>query len=168
MKLAFVRDKKLGKVKCDFYTDEENQVWMTREQIGKALGYSYPVRAIYRIHTHNKDRLDQFSTHTKLVGDDGKMHDTYIYDIKGISEICRWSSKPQANQFLDWVWDVMEDYRKGELAPAPNNPVVNHQNQERARILMDMADNFKGILSPESVALLASRAAELMETKLSQ
>ncbi|WP_052414696.1 BRO family protein [Paenibacillus sp. FSL R5-0345] len=167
MQLSFVRNKNLGEVQCDFYIDEENEVWMTQEQIGKALGYSDPVKAISRIHTHNKDRLDRFSVGTKVLGTDGKMHDTYIYDLKGISEICRWSSKPQANQFVDWAWGVMESYRKGELAPAPRTSADEEQlNLRRAGLLTEMAVNFKDILSPESVALLASHAAKLKSSIL--
>lgn len=30
-------------------------------------------------------------------------------------EICRWSNKPKANQFMDWVWDIIEKYRNNEL-----------------------------------------------------
>ncbi len=31
-------------------------------------------------------------------------------------EICRWSNKPKANQFMDWVWDIIEKYRNNELS----------------------------------------------------
>ncbi len=31
-------------------------------------------------------------------------------------EICRWSNKPKANQFMDWVWDIIEKYRNHELS----------------------------------------------------
>ena len=32
-------------------------------------------------------------------------------------EICRWSNKPKANIFMDWVWDIIEKYRHNELQP---------------------------------------------------
>lgn len=37
------------------------------------------------------------------------------YTQRGIMEICRWSRQPKANDFMDWVWDVIENYRKGNL-----------------------------------------------------
>lgn len=166
MKLTLVRNKNLGEVQCDFYTDEENQVWMSQEQIGKALGYSCdPVEAISDIHTNSKDRLDRFSTTLKFMEDEGAQpiqSETTLYNTRGIYEICRRSTKTQANQFVDWVWDVMEEYRKGELVPAPRTYADEEQlNLRRAELLMDMVDNFKDILSPESVALLSSHAAKL-------
>ena len=29
-------------------------------------------------------------------------------------EICRWSTKKKANQFMDWCWDVIERYRNNQ------------------------------------------------------
>lgn len=173
MKLTLVRNKNLGEVQCDFYTDEENQVWMSQEQIGKALGYSCdPVEAITDIHTNSKDRLDRFSTTIKFIEDEGAQQlqcETTFYNTRGIYEICRRSTKTQANQFVDWVWDVMEGYRKGELATAQRTSADEEQlNLRRAELLMDIADNFKEILSPESVTLLTSRAAELKSPTLPQ
>lgn len=34
-------------------------------------------------------------------------------------EICRFSRQPKANQFMDWVWDIVEKYRNNELIPSP-------------------------------------------------
>ena len=30
-------------------------------------------------------------------------------------EICRWSNSKNANQFMDWVWDIVEKYRNREM-----------------------------------------------------
>ena len=30
-------------------------------------------------------------------------------------ELCRWSRQPLANQFMDWVWDIVERYRNREM-----------------------------------------------------
>lgn len=68
--------------------------------------------AIGKIHKRHKDRLDHFSF-TILVNE----HETYYYTQKGIMEICRWSKSDKANQFMDWVWDIVEKYRNHELIP---------------------------------------------------
>lgn len=31
-------------------------------------------------------------------------------------EICRWSNSKKANQFMDWVWDIIESYRNNTLS----------------------------------------------------
>ena len=36
------------------------------------------------------------------------------YTERGIMEICRWSTKRKANQFMDWCWDVIERYRNNQ------------------------------------------------------
>lgn len=111
--LQLVKSEKFGAVKCDFYSDKDNkEICMTREQIGRALGYSDPHRAIYKIHERNKDRLDKFSVVTKLTTTDGKAYETYLYTAKGVYEICRFSRQPKADAFMDWVWDVVDSIRK--------------------------------------------------------
>lgn len=103
-----------------------DDILLTREQIGSALEYSYPDIALGKIHNRHKDRLDQFSVLTKLVSTDGKEYNTYLYTQKGVMEICHWSNKPLANQFMDWCWDVIEKYRNNqEFANTIDNTVIN-------------------------------------------
>ena len=91
-----------------------DDILLTREQIGSALEYTNPDDALSKIHKRHKDRLDQFSVVAKLSSTDGKEYDTYLYTQKGVMEICRWSNKPKANQFMDWCWDVIERYRNNQ------------------------------------------------------
>ena len=95
-----------------------DDILLTREQIGQALEYSNPDVALSKIHKKHYDRLDQFSVVTKLVSTDGKMYDTILYTERGVMEICRWSRQPKANEFMDWVWDIIEKYRHNELIPS--------------------------------------------------
>ena len=44
------------------------------------------------------------------------MYDTTLYSERGIMEICRWSNKPKANEFMDWVWDIIESYRNNTFS----------------------------------------------------
>lgn len=63
----------------------------------------------------NRDRLNPLSVVAKLSSTDGKEYETMLYTERGVMEICRWSNKPKANQFMDWVWDIVEKYRNHEL-----------------------------------------------------
>lgn len=110
--LEIIKSENFGRMKCDFYKNEEGEIFVTRTQIGKALEYSEPNTAITKIHNRNKERLDKFSVCTKLVGTDGKQYDTYLYNAKGVYEICRYSNQPKANDFYDWVYDVLDTIRK--------------------------------------------------------
>ena len=50
MKLRLVKQGDFLGTKCDFYVDEDNNIYMSRTQIGYALKYKDPSNAILRIH----------------------------------------------------------------------------------------------------------------------
>ena len=100
-----------------------DDILLTREQIGQALEYSDPIKAIQKIHLKHKDRLDELSMlikgTTQIGGDLTKSEEQerIYYTQRGIMEICRWSRQPKADIFMDWVWDIVEKYRANELLP---------------------------------------------------
>lgn len=96
---------------CDFLGNANNEYLVTREQIGRALGYSNPANAIKNIHLKHKERLDKFSTQLTLgyvEGDRYVERERILYNRKGIMEICRWSRQPLADKFMDWCWEIMD------------------------------------------------------------
>ena len=94
---------------------------MTRTQVGQALEYGDPNDAIRLIHKRNADRLNPLSAPVNLTGADGKPHDTYVYTLRGVMEICRFSRQPKADKFMDFVWDVMESlYNGNSVLAAPD------------------------------------------------
>ena len=99
--LKLITTEKFGTIPCNFYRNMNDDILLTREQIGQALEYVDPRVAISKIHKKHKDRLDELSVVTKLVATDGKLYDTTLYTQRGIMEICRWSRQPKANQFMD-------------------------------------------------------------------
>lgn len=125
--LQIVRSAQFGSIPCDFYRHKQ-EIWMTRRQIGEALGYADPQKAVDKIHSRNQHRLDQLSTTVKLTGVEGGREverEIVIYSAKGIYEICRWSGQPQANAFFDWVYDVLEQIRKtGKYDPVQSPDAV--------------------------------------------
>ena len=119
MKLKLITTETFGTVPCDFYRNMNDDMLLTRNQIGQALEYSNPQKAIDNIHSKHKDRLDELSVTTKLRATDGKEYMTTLYTQRGVMEICRWSRQSKANQFMDWVWDIIESYRNNTL-PSQN------------------------------------------------
>lgn len=96
---------------CDFWGNINNEYLVTREQIGRALGYSNPTNAIKNIHLKHKERLDKFSTQLTLGYVEGNRYverERILYNRKGIMEICRWSRQPLADKFMDWCWEIMD------------------------------------------------------------
>ena len=106
-------------ISCDFYRNMNDDILLTREQIGSALEYKNPEKAIQKIHLKHKDRLDPLSMKCKEIrypqsGGAGIPIEITYYTERGIMEICRWSTKKKANQFMDWCWDVIERYRHNQ------------------------------------------------------
>ena len=111
MKLKLITTETFGTVPCDFYRNMNDDMLLTRKQIGQALEYKDPMVAIGKIHKRHKDRLDNLSFTTLVNG-----YQVYYYTERGIMEIYRWSNSKKANQFMDWAWDIIESYRNNTIS----------------------------------------------------
>ncbi len=140
MNLQLVKTGKFNDIACDFYSSEDD-IWMTRKQIGEALEYDNPKDAIYRIHERHKDRLDKHSVVDKLSTTDDKKYDTILYNERGVMEICRWSKQPKANTFMDWVWDIVQAYRYGKLKTGTPVTTVEQFLTEQTELMKQMERN---------------------------
>ncbi len=118
MKLRLVKQGNFLGTKCDFYVDEENNIYMSRTQIGYALEYTNPSHAILVIHQRHKDRLDKFSVEVRSSQFEtpfngiGKSKKAFLYREQGIYVICGYSNKEIADRFNDWVADTIISIRK--------------------------------------------------------
>lgn len=115
---SVVLQEAVNGVSCDFYGDGLGEFFMTRRQIGEALGYENPQIAISKIHNAHKERLDRFSTVSvldKVEGGREVQREMVLYSAKGVYEICRWSRQPAADVFFDRVYDILEGLRTGKL-----------------------------------------------------
>lgn len=158
----------------NIYQNENDDVFMTREQIGQALEYSEPRKAIQKIHERNKERLDRFSGVTKLTTPQGTKQETVIYNEKGIYEIIRYSKQPKADAFYDWVYDLLSKLRKGEyqvVKPQTEQEKLQIEKMKaearlmnartrQAKLILDMQKN--KTLSPVAVELLQINALETL------
>lgn len=113
--LVLVKQAQFGSLAIDCYTDGRGNFYMTRDQIGQALEYPHPRRAIETIHKRHKERLDRLSTVLKTRTVDGKEREVVLYQSRGVYEICRHSTQPKADAFYDCVYDILEGLRLGWL-----------------------------------------------------
>ena len=94
-------------------------------------------------------------------------------------QICRWSQQPKADEFFDWVYDVLEGLRKGELVlqsrssvPAytvlPDSKQVEAQAKlldartRQAKLVYQMAKEFKNTVGVDEIRCLISEAMKLI------
>lgn len=179
---TLAKSQNFGNVQCDFWCDDNSEIWMTRDQIGTALEYKNPYDGIRVLHNRNKDRLDKYSTPFKLTGVEGTRDITRamtVYSTKGVYEICRWSRQPKADAFMDFVWEVIDNLRLGklkiiqpesgqlklqELEIKGKNAEARLRNSKarQAKLILTEAGKYKNILSVEAVELLTINAFELI------
>lgn len=109
--LQKVSNSVFGTISCDYYSDGKGEFFMTRQQIGQALGYDDPNKRIDEIHSKHKERRDRFSTALKLRVVEGNRHvnrEMILYSAKGVYEICRWSRQPMeclVSGLVDCGWE---------------------------------------------------------------
>ena len=127
MSLKLITTETFNNLSCNFYRNTNDDILLTREQIGQALEYADPSKAIRKIHLKHKDRLDELCVRLKLGSTQNganltksEEQERVYYTERGIMEICRWSRQRNANLFMDWVWNIIENYRHSNLNMTPN------------------------------------------------
>lgn len=110
----------------NFFGDNTDKIYLTREQVGMALGYKNPSEAIRQIHKRYRQKLEQFciriktpiysSSSNNMLRSQCKnlMTETIYYSERGILEICRVSKQQKANDFVDFVFDIHDILRRNE------------------------------------------------------
>ena len=80
--MELLTTKKFGNVELACYKpeNESDDFLATREQIGRLLGYSNPMRSISNLHNRYKERLDKFSTVINLMTVEGN---------RTVTRVCR-------------------------------------------------------------------------------
>ena len=81
-------------------------------------------------------------------------------------ELCRWSRQPKANQFMDWVWDIVEKYRNHELLDMQQVlPVLNQINATLSSVTAELSSiNIAFSAMNEIVTSLDARVTALEKT----
>lgn len=144
MNLKLITTEKFNNLDCNFYRNTNDDILLTREQIGTALEYSNPSNAIALIHKRHSDRLDNLSACVKLTTPSG-VQNTFVYTERGVMEICRWSNSDQANLFMDFVWEVMDRLIKGELIN--DNSVINQLLERNQNMIQSMIQSQNTMIS---------------------
>lgn len=150
MNLQLVKTENFNDIACKFYSADDN-IWMTRNQIGQALEYNDDGDAIKQIHKRNKERLDKWSmvinrdTGVRIEPPVPTNIETSrlltLYSERGVMEICRHSRQPKANAFMDWVWDIVEAYRHGNLRTGTPVTTVEQFLTEQTELMKQMERN---------------------------
>ncbi|MDT8901128.1 Bro-N domain-containing protein [Anaeroselena agilis] len=109
--LRLVKSESFGTVKCDFYHGDD-AICMTSEQLGQALGYADPQKAISNLANRNMYlNAPEFSGFLNL-RTPGGMQLTRVFTEDGIYEVAMLARTDQANAFRAWVRSVIKSIRR--------------------------------------------------------
>lgn len=113
LSLVKVKEEKFYDTNCEFYKSNYGEIYMTGEQLGEVLGYSYPRQAINKIVERNPELKEpEFSVEVKLTSTDGKTYMTRIFSEDGIYEVLFLSKQPLAREFRRFVREVLKELRQ--------------------------------------------------------
>lgn len=101
--LTLITTETFNNLPCNFYRNMNDDILLTREQIGQALEYSNPQKAIDNIHSKHRDRLDELSVTTKVQCKDKKYYNSCLYTLEGALIICSLSQQERAYDFSQWL-----------------------------------------------------------------
>lgn len=171
MQLSIVKSEQFGNVQCDFWRNENGDVFMTIAQLAQALGYASK-SGIENIISRNEYLKDpEFSsTHKLWVGDSEQ--ETRIFSEDGIYEVTMLSRTKVAREFRAWVRKVLKSLRRGEtvlvqpttedaklkIQQARAEAMLINARTRQAKLILEMQKN--KMLSPVAVELLNINALE--------
>lgn len=137
--LKLIKSDLFNNVKCDFWRNENGDIFMTIVQLAQVLDYASK-NGIEKLIANNKYLKDEeFSIISEiLTGTDGKgsTQKTRIFTEDGIYEVTMLSKQPKAKDFRAWVRKVMKGLRKGELSLVMNDNLPSYMIEnpkERAK-----------------------------------
>ena len=120
-KYEIVKSSEFCGVECDFYSNENNDLFMTAFQLGSCLGYSTARESINKIVERNKYLKDiEFSAEVNLTSPSGTQK-TRLFTEDGIYEVTMLSKTKKAKEFRAFVRKIIKSIRKGESVLVSSN-----------------------------------------------
>lgn len=174
MNLQIVKSEMFGDSKCDFYQNDDNDVFMTMNQLAQSLEYASKSGIENIISRNEYLKEPEFScTHKMWVG--MYEQETRIFTEDGIYEVSMLSKRPKARKFRSFVRKHLKSLRKGEMVVVSPSDIkrqeleIKRMNAEarllnaktRQAMLVLKSKNGK-TLSPQSVELLEVNALEVI------
>jgi len=177
MQLQIVKSETFIQVACDFWQNENGDVFMTNNQLAKALGYA-DKSGVEKIVQRNEYLKEiEFSTTGKLSALDGKLRDTMIYTEDGIYEVTMLSKQPKAKVSRAFVHKTLKVLRKGdevfiqpqsedaklEIQLMRTEVMLSNSRTRQAKLILDMKKN--KTLSPIAIELFKINGLEVLGDK---
>lgn len=166
--LSLAKNTMFDDTNCDFWQNEQGEVFMTITQLATALEYTSK-SAIEKMVQRNEYLKDtEFSATDILSAPDGKKYETRIFTEDGIYEVTMLSRQPKAKEFRAWVRQVIKSLRKGELV-VQETQLSKEQSLDmikaktkQAQLLYNMASEFKDVLPASQIERLIKQVTDIL------
>ncbi|RKD22425.1 BRO family, N-terminal domain [Caminicella sporogenes DSM 14501] len=140
--LQIIKSEKFGNVTCDFYRGNNNEIFMTAEQLGQALDYSNPRVSIGTLVNRNEYlKNKEFSSVIKLITESGT-RETRVFTEDGIYEVTMLAKTEKAKKFRAWVRKILKSLRTGQaqLISTTGVQAIKLVNQQVGMLVNEIED----------------------------
>jgi prophage antirepressor-like protein len=114
--LQLITSENFYNSEANFYRDENNDIWMTIEQVANCLQYASRKGIDMMMAKYEYLKESEFSTHQNLWSmGGGRTYETTLISEDGIYEVTMLSHKPKAKEFRAFVRKLLKAIRKKEI-----------------------------------------------------
>jgi prophage antirepressor-like protein len=136
--LVKVSSNFFGSTECDFWKNENDDIYMTAEQLGRALEYSDPRISVGNIvtkHDYLKDK--EFSSVIQAITEVGN-REMRVFTEDGIYEVLSISKQHKAREFRQWVRGVIKQIRKTGRYDFEEQRIMLIENEEERKLSINL------------------------------
>ena len=123
--------------------NQRNQTFLTASDLGKALEYADPVKAIVKIYDRNADEFTAEMTALVEMKTAGGIQKVRIFSLRGAHLIAMFARTKIAKAFRKWVLDVLDEEVKKSTALLPNT--ITPEQQQAIQSAVQQAHHRTGL-----------------------
>lgn len=123
--------------------NQNNQVWLTASDIGKALDYKNPIQGITLLFNRYQDEFTPNMTALIEMQTNGGVQKVRIFSLRGCHLIGMLSHTKVAKEFRKWVLDILD--KETQQPQQQNLPLAEAEADEEAiRIIANLYHSLNG------------------------
>ena len=123
--------------------NQNNQTFLTAIELGKALEYADPVKAIVKIYDRNADEFTPEMTALVEMKTAGGIQKVRIFSLRGAHLIAMFARTKIAKAFRKWVLDILDEEVKKSTALLPNT--ITPEQQQAIQSAVQQAHHRTGL-----------------------
>lgn len=176
--MTLAKSEYFGDSQCDFWQNENGDIFMTINQLAQALGYASKNGVEVLLNRNEYLKEKEFSGTYRLKASDGKYYNTRVFTEDGIYEVTMLAKTPRAREFRAWVRKVLKSLRKGEVvlmsAEQKKELEIKRKNAEarlinakvhQAKALLFLIEQYKDVVGLDSQRAAIEYSYKLLTNK---